>query len=58
MQPLAERYREVCPLTTGGMAELHLARMRGLGGFERLVVVKRLPAALSREPDLAQQLLD
>jgi serine/threonine protein kinase len=52
------RYREVCPLTTGGMAELHLARMSGVGGFERLVVIKRLMAKHAGSPDLVQQLLD
>jgi hypothetical protein len=40
------------------MAELYLARMTGLGGFERLVVIKRLKAALDGAPDRAQGLLD
>src|SRR5688572_28593149 len=52
------RYREICPLASGGMAELHLARMSGLGGFERLVVVKRLRAQYAGAPDLVQMLLD
>ncbi len=40
------------------MAELYLARVTGLGGFERLVVIKRLKAALDGAPDRAQGLLD
>jgi hypothetical protein len=40
------------------MAELHLAMTTGLGGFERLVVVKRLKAALASAPDWVQGLLD
>ena len=58
-RPAAEpRYREICHLATGGMAEVHLARMSGLGGFERLVVIKRLKAALASAPDRVQGLLD
>jgi hypothetical protein len=52
------RYREIHPLASGGMAELHLARVSGLGGFERLVVVKRLHARLADAPDRVQMLLD
>jgi hypothetical protein len=52
------RYREGCHLASGGMAELHLARMIGVGGFERLVVIKRLRADLAGAPDLVQMLLD
>jgi eukaryotic-like serine/threonine-protein kinase len=40
------------------MAELFLARVTGLGGFERLVVIKRLKASLDGAPDRAQGLLD
>lgn len=36
------RYEIVGPLATGGMAEIHLARLSGPSGFERPVVVKRL----------------
>jgi eukaryotic-like serine/threonine-protein kinase len=58
MVAAVDRYRELCPLASGGMAELHLARMSGLGGFERLVVVKRLRAQYAGAPDLVQMLLD
>jgi serine/threonine-protein kinase len=36
------RYELLGQLATGGMAEIHLARLAGEGGFEKLVVVKRL----------------
>lgn len=52
------RYREICPLASGGMAELHLARMTAVGGVERLVVVKRVKPQLADSPELAQALLD
>jgi tRNA A-37 threonylcarbamoyl transferase component Bud32 len=57
-QPAQTRYREVCPLASGGMAELSLAKMIGVGGFERLVVIKRVKPQLAGAPDLAQALLD
>lgn len=52
------RYHLICPLASGGMADLHLARMTGVAGFERLVVVKRLRQQLADSPELAQMLLD
>ncbi len=36
------KYRILCRLAIGGMAEIFLARVEGLHGFEKLVVVKRL----------------
>lgn len=36
------RYELIGHLATGGMAEIHLARLAGEAGFEKIVVVKRL----------------
>src|ERR1051325_3012216 len=36
------RYELLGHLATGGMAEIHLARLAGEAGFEKIVVVKRL----------------
>jgi tRNA A-37 threonylcarbamoyl transferase component Bud32 len=36
------RYELIGQLATGGMAEIHLARLAGEAGFEKTVVVKRL----------------
>jgi len=38
------RYEVIRPLASGGMADLLLARARGLEGFERHVVIKRIRA--------------
>jgi tRNA A-37 threonylcarbamoyl transferase component Bud32 len=44
------KYELLQPLAVGGMAELHLARVSGLGGFEKTVVVKRIhPRLLASE---------
>ena len=48
------RYELIQTLAKGGMGEVHLARTRGLGGFERMVVVK---CALPTLPEHMQALL-
>lgn len=57
----AGRYEVLGQLATGGMGEILLARRRGPGGFERLVVLKR-PLATSRASrasrDLAAALIE
>ncbi len=45
-------------IADGGMAEVFLARQRGLGGFEKQVVVKRILPALSTHADFVQMFLN
>jgi serine/threonine protein kinase len=40
------------------MAEVHLARTRGLGGFEKLLVVKRILPEFTDQTEYVQMLLD
>ncbi|MCA9568009.1 MAG: serine/threonine protein kinase [Myxococcales bacterium] len=42
---------ELRPLARGGMAELHVGRMTGLAGVEKLVVVKRILPTLAHRTD-------
>lgn len=51
------RYRLLSKLAVGGMAELFLAREVGLGGFERLVVVKRILPHLIDTPRFVEMFL-
>lgn len=51
------RYEIVTKLATGGMAELYLARERGLGGLERLVVIKRIKSKLADDPSFVDMFL-
>jgi tRNA A-37 threonylcarbamoyl transferase component Bud32 len=44
------RYELLALLAMGGMAEIYLARLTGLRGFERLAVVKRIRPHLAKEP--------
>ena len=44
-------------LATGGMAELFLARERGIAGLERLVVIKRMLPHLAEQPSFVEMFL-
>ena len=46
---LAEKYQVICPIRTGGMAEVYLARNRFLGSF---FAIKVLSDTLANEPSL------
>lgn len=51
------KYELVTKLATGGMAELYLARERGLAGLERLVVIKRILPHLADDPSFIDMFL-
>jgi serine/threonine protein kinase len=53
-----DRFELVAELASGGMATVFLARLSGVGGFQRLVAIKRLHPHLAREPDFIQMFLD
>ena len=52
------RYEIIKRLAWGGMAEILLARMTGIPGFEKIVVLKRIKPELSNDPDFVHMLLD
>ncbi len=52
------RYDLLALLSSGPVAEIWLARQRGMAGFEKLVVLKRLHARLSREVEYVDAFLD
>lgn len=43
------RYELLSELGRGGMAELYLGRLRGVGGFSKLVAIKRMLPALAQD---------
>ncbi len=58
---MSERYGDyelIRHIATGGMAEIHLARQRGAGGSERLVVVKRMLPQLAVRADFVVMFQD
>ncbi|MEC9396688.1 MAG: serine/threonine-protein kinase, partial [Myxococcota bacterium] len=52
------KYQLVERLAIGGMAEIFKATVGGLGGFERVVAIKRLHSHLSQDEELVQMLID
>jgi len=52
------KYDLVARIAKGGMAELYLARQRGVVGFSRLVVIKRILPHLAEEPQFVRMFLE
>src|SRR5258708_22649311 len=54
------RYQPIRRLAVGGMAEIFLARLPGVGmaGFEKLVVIKRILPQHALDPELLRMFLD
>jgi serine/threonine-protein kinase len=45
-------------IAAGGMATVHLARMRGAVGFGRIVAIKRLHAQYAKDPEFVSMFID
>ena len=52
------RYEILLEIASGGMATVYIGRQRGVGGFERVVAIKRLHHHLTDVPEVAQSLMD
>ena len=52
------RYQLCFQIAKGGMASIYVARARGPAGFEKLVALKRVRAALAAEPEFIEMFLD
>ncbi|MDB4971370.1 MAG: serine/threonine protein kinase [Myxococcales bacterium] len=52
------KYDLLALLATGGMAEIWLARVSGMAGFEKLVVIKRLLDKLAIDHEYVEMFLD
>ncbi len=52
------KYTLLKRIATGGMAEVFLAKQRGLGGFEKEVAIKRLLAHHAKNAELVAMFLD
>ncbi|MBI5482832.1 MAG: protein kinase [Deltaproteobacteria bacterium] len=51
-------YRLLRRIAVGGMAEIHLAKARGIGGFEKLIALKMIHAHYSADEHFVQMLID
>jgi serine/threonine protein kinase len=52
------KYQVLKHLASGGMAEVHLARSTGIGGFERYVVLKKILGDHAKDPRFVAMFLD
>ena len=57
-QQLLGRYQLIGEIASGGMASVFLARLAGVGGFQRLVAIKRLHPHLASEWEFVEMFLD
>src|SRR6478672_367421 len=59
---MAERqfgpYRLVRQIAVGGMAEIHLAKTRGIAGFEKYVALKMIHPNFAQDDQFIQMLID
>jgi eukaryotic-like serine/threonine-protein kinase len=53
-----DRYELVAEIATGGMATVYLARLSGVGGFQRFVAIKQLHPHLAGEQEFVEMFLD
>jgi len=52
------RYRLYDEIAAGGMATVHVGRLRGLAGFARTVAIKRLHPQFAHDPEFVSMFLD
>lgn len=52
------RYELYGAIASGGMATVHLGRLRGQAGFSKVVAIKRLHPTFTHQPSLVSTLLD
>ena len=55
---LIGRYQLCYELASGGMARVYLARVAGVGGFEKLVALKRIHPHLAEQSEFVDMFLD
>jgi eukaryotic-like serine/threonine-protein kinase len=55
---VAERYALFDEIGVGGMATVHIGRLRGAAGFTRTVAIKRLHPSFVRDPVFVSMLID
>lgn len=53
-----DRYELIGEIASGGMATVYLARLTGVGGFQRFVAMKRLHPHLASDAEFVEMFLD
>ncbi|MBI5533099.1 MAG: protein kinase [Deltaproteobacteria bacterium] len=58
LPPQIDRYELLAEIASGGMATVYLARLLGVGGFQRFFAVKRLHPHLGNDESFVEMFLD
>jgi eukaryotic-like serine/threonine-protein kinase len=58
LPPQIDRYELVAEIASGGMATVYLARLLGMGGFQRFFAIKRLHPHLGNDESFVEMFLD
>jgi eukaryotic-like serine/threonine-protein kinase len=58
LPPRIDRYELIAEIASGGMASVYLARLLGVGGFQRFFAVKRMHPHLDSEEGFVEMFLD
>jgi serine/threonine-protein kinase len=58
MRERLDRFELIAEVASGGMATVLIARLDGVGGFQRLYAIKRLHAHLAKSPEFVEMFLD
>lgn len=58
MSPARSRFTAQRHLATGGMAEVHLAVLRGPHGFEKQAILKQIRPEFARDPEFRRMFID
>jgi serine/threonine-protein kinase len=53
-----DRYELIAEIASGGMGTVYLARLEGVGGFQRLFAIKLMHPHLAKDPQFVAMLLD
>lgn len=56
--PSIDRYELIAEIASGGMATVYLARVVGVGGFQRMFAIKRLHPHLGSDTEFVSMFLD
>ena len=52
------KYELIEKIATGGMAEVYRARSRGVAGFEKILVIKKILPHLARDREFRELFID
>ncbi|MEC8277798.1 MAG: serine/threonine-protein kinase, partial [Myxococcota bacterium] len=56
--PFGEKYELIEKIASGGMADVYRARAKGMAGFEKILVIKRIQPELAKDEEFKRLFID